>query len=137
MAPDAAVLAVVWLALRAEAWAAAAGAFVLGFMRDGMSAGPAGGWALVFVLTALAVKAVAAAVEVDRTWSECLAAFAGVLAVGIVLYPILMYIYSGMSPVRVIYLYFSLYCIQGLTTALAGVPVFRAFDRASASARRG
>ncbi|MDR1040230.1 MAG: rod shape-determining protein MreD [Deltaproteobacteria bacterium] len=134
-APDASALVLVWLALRAETWAVAGGGFFLGFLRDGISYGPAGGWALVMVLEALLAKALMRTVEINRTWSACLVAFAAVLAGGIVLYPLLMYIYTGMNPVRVIYQHFSIYCIQGLTTALAGIPVFRFLDRAAAERR--
>jgi rod shape-determining protein MreD len=135
-APDMAALAVVWLALRSEAWAAVAAAFVLGFMRDGISAGPSGGWALVLILEALALKGLASAAELDRAWGAALALFLSVSVAGLVLYPILMYIYFGVSPVRMFYLHFSIYCIQGLTTALAGIPAFRILDRVAAG-RRG
>jgi rod shape-determining protein MreD len=131
-APDPAALALVWLALRAEAWAASAGAFALGFLRDGVSAGPAGGWALTLVLLALLVKALTYAVEINRSWSVFLLLFAAVLFVGLVLYPFLMYIFTGISPLKLLYQYFSIYCIQGLTTALLGLPAFRLLDRAAA-----
>jgi rod shape-determining protein MreD len=131
LAPDAAALVLVWLALRAEPWAAAGGAFFLGFLRDGISAGPAGGWAMVMVAEALIIKAATGTVDINRVWTACLVSFAAVTLSGIVLYPLLMYIYTGMSPVRVIYPYFSIYCIQGVATAATGIPVFRLLDRAA------
>jgi rod shape-determining protein MreD len=134
-APDAAALALAWLALRAETWAAAGGGFLLGFLRDGVSSGPAGGWALVMVLEALLIKALMRAVEINRSWSACLVVFAAVIAGSVVLYPLLMYLYMGVNPGRVISQYFSIYCIQGLTTALAGYPAFRSMDRAADGGR--
>jgi rod shape-determining protein MreD len=134
-APDASMLVVVWLALRAETWASATAGFFTGFLRDGISAGPAGGWALVMILAAFLIKALMTAVEVNRVWSAAAVTFAAVAVSGIVLYPLLMYIYTGMSPVRVIYQYFSIYCIQAVSTALIGIPAYRFLDRAAAERR--
>jgi rod shape-determining protein MreD len=128
-APDPVTLVTVWLALRSEAWAACAGGFFLGFLRDGISAGPAGGWALVLVLQALLVKAVTRSVEINRPWSAAFTAFAAVLAGTVVFYPLLMYVYAGMNPVRVIYQHFSIYCIQGILTACLSLPVYGLLDR--------
>jgi rod shape-determining protein MreD len=121
----------VWLAFRAETWAAVSGGFVMGFLRDGVTAGPAGGWALTMVLEALALKAVSRSVEVGRVWSPMLAVFAVVIAGCVVLYPFLMYVYTGLSPIRVIYPYFSIYCIQAVTSALISPPACRLLDRAA------
>jgi hypothetical protein len=85
------------------------------------------------ILEALLIKALLAAVDTGRTWRGVSALTASaVLAGGIVLYPVLLYFYSGVSPVRVFHRHLDIYCIQGLTTALAGLPVFRLLDRAAA-----
>jgi rod shape-determining protein MreD len=134
-APDVAVMMLVWLALRAESWASVVAAFFLGFLRDGISAGPAGGWALVLIVVALLIRALLVAVEVNRAWSAAALTFVAAAMSSIFLYPLLMYIYTGMNAVRVIYQYFSIYCLQALTTALIGIPVFRLLDRAAAERR--
>jgi H+/Cl- antiporter ClcA len=87
------------------------------------------------VLVALAVKALAGALDVGRTWSAALAAAAAFLAGSVVIYPILMYIYTGVSPYRVIFQSISIYCIQGLITGLCSPPAFRLLDRAALSRR--
>jgi rod shape-determining protein MreD len=120
---------VVWLALRSEAWAACSGGFLLGFLRDGITSGPSGGWALVMVLLALLVRAMTGAVEINRSWSSFVAVFAASLLGAVVLYPLLMYVYIGVSPVRVIYQHFSIYCATSLVTALFSLPVYRLLDR--------
>jgi rod shape-determining protein MreD len=131
VSPDPAVLALVWLALRTETWTASLGAFILGFLRDGVSSGPAGGWALVMVLTVFLLKALTGAVEIGRSWGAALLCFASVVIEGVVLYPILMYIYMGLSPVGVIFQYTSVYCIQAVVTAILALALYKPLDRAA------
>ncbi|MDR2339742.1 MAG: rod shape-determining protein MreD [Deltaproteobacteria bacterium] len=127
--PDLLIIPVVWASLRSETFLAAAGAFVLGFFLDGLSYAPSGVMPLDLIVLVLAVRLLSKVLEFSSPfYIMCLNFFIFSLS-NLVIYPLLIYISYGNLPFDVISSYFSIYCVQGVLTALAAPPAFWCLDR--------
>ena len=126
--PDVLILATVWLALRHELHAAAPAVFVMGFFLDGLSLAPAGVMPLCLILIVIAVRILVRVLEFSSTlYVICLCLFIYSLS-NLAIYPLLIYISYGNPPFNVISRYFTIYCAQGVLTALSAPPVFWFLD---------
>jgi cell shape-determining protein MreD len=133
--PDVALIAVAWLALRAELSAAALSAFALGFFLGGLSLAPSGAEPLTLITAALAAAALSRVLEFSGgLYAAVLVLFLFSLS-NLAIYPLLIYIGYGNQPFNVISQYFSIYCIQGALTAAAAPFVFRLLDRLAPGGR--
>jgi cell shape-determining protein MreD len=127
--PDVTTLIVVWLGLKTELYLGVSGAFVLGFVEDGLTLSPAGFYPLILIISVILIKLLMNIFDMNRTFIKMALVFFIYCLNHIVFYPIVMYLYMGDNPIRFISHQFTLYCAQGFLTAICMFLFFRLFDR--------
>lgn len=126
--PDVLVPFTVWVALKGDLPLAATGVFLQGFFLDGLTLAPSGVMPLELVLIVLVVKLLARVLEFSSTfYIMCLNLFVFSLS-NLVIYPLLIYISYGNLPFDIISHYFSIYCTQGVLTAIVAPAIFWFLD---------
>ncbi|MDR2404840.1 MAG: hypothetical protein LBE27_00525 [Deltaproteobacteria bacterium] len=126
--PDILILLTLWVALRTDLFISTLSLFILGFFLDSLSLAPPGIMPLNLVLLAFVVNLLSRVLEfASNFYIMCLSFFIFSLS-NLAIYPLLIYISYGNLPFDVISHYFSIYCAQGVLTALAAPVAFWFLD---------
>jgi rod shape-determining protein MreD len=127
--PDLLIIIIAYLALRTELYLGVAGAFILGFLHDGLTLSPPGFFPLVLITSVFLIKLLMKIVELNRLIIKIPVVFILFYLIYLVFYPSLMYIYIGSASFMVISHAITAYCIEALITALLAPLFFALFDK--------
>jgi cell shape-determining protein MreD len=126
--PEILTILTVWLSLRSETYLATFGAFILGFIRDGLALNPVGLFSLTLVLAVFLVKGLMRVLDFNHFPFRLVLVLVVYFSVHLVIYPLFMYIYMGSRIFGLMSTQITAYCIQAVVTTLLSPAIFGVFD---------